>query len=134
MNFDYDFEKGRIAFGSSAVATSHPLAVGSALKALARGGNAIDAALSAAATLAVVEPTMNGLEGDLFAMVWNQSKLFGLNSSGRFGTLKALCCLLNSRKHGQADLKQLVGIWERNCCPWNWNRFAQPWMQFCVGS
>jgi gamma-glutamyltranspeptidase / glutathione hydrolase len=83
MNFDYDFEKGRLAFGSCVVASSHPLAVGSALKALARGGNAIDAALAAATTLVVVEPTMNGIGGDLFALVWNQNKLFGLNSSGR---------------------------------------------------
>jgi gamma-glutamyltranspeptidase / glutathione hydrolase len=83
MNFDYDFERGRISFGSCAVSSSHPLAVGSALKVLAKGGNAIDAALSAAATLVVVEPTMNGIGGDLFAMVWHKNQLFGLNSSGK---------------------------------------------------
>ena len=86
MNFDYDFDRGRVAFGSNVVATSHPLALGSALRAFAMGGNAVDAALSAAATLVVVEPTMNGIGGDLFTFVWNQNQLFGLNTSGRSPT------------------------------------------------
>ena len=65
------------------VATSQPLATQAGIAALARGGNAIDAALAAAITLTVVEPTMNGIGGDAFALVWDGQALHGLNASGR---------------------------------------------------
>lgn len=70
-------------FGSACVATSQPLAAQAGLAMLAAGGNAVDAALAAAVTLTVVEPTMNGLGGDLFAFVHDGRQLSGLNSSGR---------------------------------------------------
>jgi gamma-glutamyltranspeptidase/glutathione hydrolase len=72
-----------------AIATSQPLASAAGLAVLESGGNAIDAAVTAAAVLAVVEPTMNGIGGDLFAIVYNgkTKTLQGLNSSGRAGTL-----------------------------------------------
>ncbi len=65
------------------VATSQPLAVAAGVQALARGGNAVDAALAAAITLTVVEPTGNGLGSDAFALVRNGTALVGLNASGR---------------------------------------------------
>src|SRR3954447_21141519 len=71
------------AFGRSVVASSHGLATQAGLSVLQRGGNAIDAALAAAAGLTVVEPTMNGIGGDLFALVWDGTGLHGLNASGR---------------------------------------------------
>src|SRR5437588_3139245 len=69
------------------VATSQPLASAAGLKALQDGGNAVDAAISAAAVLAVVEPTMNGVGGDLFAIVYDAKTktLRALNASGRSG-------------------------------------------------
>jgi gamma-glutamyltranspeptidase/glutathione hydrolase len=67
------------------IATSQPLASAAGLRVLQQGGNAIDAAVTAAAVLAVVEPTMNGPGGDLFAIVYDaRSKTIrALNASGR---------------------------------------------------
>ena len=70
-------------FARNAVATSQPLATQAGISALQRGGNAVDAALSAAITLTVVEPCSNGLGSDAFAMVWDGETLSGLNASGR---------------------------------------------------
>lgn len=64
------------------VGTGHPLAAQAGLSVLARGGNAIDAAVATAAVLTVVEPTANGIGGDAFALVWTNGRLHGLNSSG----------------------------------------------------
>jgi gamma-glutamyltranspeptidase / glutathione hydrolase len=75
------------------VATSQPLAVEAGIAMLKRGGNAVDAALAAAITLTVVEPTSNGIGSDAFALVWHDNKLHGLNGSGRAPaalTLRAL--------------------------------------------
>ncbi len=65
------------------VATSQPLATQAGVAMLARGGNAIDAALAMAMTLTVVEPCSNGIGSDLFAIVWDGQALIGLNASGR---------------------------------------------------
>jgi gamma-glutamyltranspeptidase/glutathione hydrolase len=70
-------------------ATSQPLATTAAVQVLQRGGNAIDAAVAAAAVLAVVEPMMTGLGGDMFAIIWSarDKQLTALNASGRAGSL-----------------------------------------------
>ncbi len=64
------------------VATSQPLAAQAGLRMLLAGGNAVDAALAAAITLTVVEPTMNGIGGDLYALVWHEGALHGLDATG----------------------------------------------------
>lgn len=68
---------------ANVVSTTQPLAAQAGLRMLLAGGNAIDAALAAAITLTVVEPVMNGLGGDAFALVWDKGRLHGLNASGR---------------------------------------------------
>src|SRR5689334_6587569 len=70
-------------------ATSQPLATEAALGVLQRGGNAIDAAVTAAAVLSVVEPMMTGIGGDMFAIVWSakEQRLVALNARGRAGAL-----------------------------------------------
>ena len=66
-------------------ATSHPLATQIALDVMKRGGSAVDAAIAANAALGLMEPTGNGMGGDLFAIVWDPktNKLHGYNGSGR---------------------------------------------------
>jgi gamma-glutamyltranspeptidase/glutathione hydrolase len=76
--------RSKIATKFGIVAASQPLAARAGVQVLERGGNAIDAAIAANAVMGVVEPHMNGIGGDLFAMVYEatRGKLFGVNASG----------------------------------------------------
>ena len=71
------------------VATSQPLASAAGLEVLRTGGNAIDAAVAAAAVLSVAEPHMTGIGGDMFAIVWltREGKRVAINAGGRAGSL-----------------------------------------------
>ncbi|MBL8535827.1 MAG: gamma-glutamyltransferase family protein [Hyphomonadaceae bacterium] len=68
-----------------AAATAHPLATQTAIDVLRGGGSAIDAAIAANAMLGLVEPTGNGIGGDIFVIVWDPrtQRLHGYNGSGR---------------------------------------------------
>jgi gamma-glutamyltranspeptidase / glutathione hydrolase len=86
MNFDFNntYPTARLpVFARNVVATSHPLAAQAGLRMLWKGGNAVDAAIAAAATMTVCEPVSNGLGSDAFAILWDGRELHGLNASGR---------------------------------------------------
>lgn len=70
---------------NGAVATSQPLAAQAGLRMMLDGGNAVDAAVAAAAALNVVEPGSTGIGGDMFALIWNakEQRVICINGSGR---------------------------------------------------
>lgn len=86
MPFGYDFpysSRRMPVMASNVVSTSQPLATQAGMAMLQQGGNAVDAAIAAAITLTVVEPTSNGIGSDGFSLIWDGHKLHGLNASGR---------------------------------------------------
>jgi gamma-glutamyltranspeptidase / glutathione hydrolase len=88
MNQRFDFAAGYLSqrlpvFGRNVVATSHPQAAQAGLRMLARGGNAVDAAIATAAAMTILEPVSNGLGSDAFCLLWDGKALHGLNASGR---------------------------------------------------
>jgi gamma-glutamyltranspeptidase/glutathione hydrolase len=84
FNWNFPYPSRRMpVLARNVVATSQPLAAQAGLRMLLRGGNAVDAAIATAAALTVVEPVMNGIGSDAFALVWDGKSLQGLNASGR---------------------------------------------------
>lgn len=86
MNFNYanPYTSTRIPlFARNVVSTSHPLGAQAGLRMLLKGGNAVDAAIAAAAAMTIVEPVSNGLGSDAFCILWDGKELHGLNASGR---------------------------------------------------
>jgi gamma-glutamyltranspeptidase / glutathione hydrolase len=79
----YNSKRSTVYSKGGMAATSQPLAAWTAATILSKGGNAVDAAIAAAACLTVTEPCSNGIGSDAFALVWYKDKLFGLNSSGK---------------------------------------------------
>jgi len=84
-SFNYDFpyaSKKLPVFASNVVASSQHLAATAGLRMMAKGGNAVDAAIASAIAITVVEPTMNGIGSDAFCILWDGTKLVGMNASG----------------------------------------------------
>ena len=84
FNWDFKYPSQRMpVLANNIVSTSQPLASQAGLRMLLKGGNAVDAAIASAICLTVVEPTMNGIGSDAFAILWDGKRLVGLNASGR---------------------------------------------------
>ena len=83
FNFATPYTSVRLPqFARNVVSTSHPLAAQAGLRMLLKGGNAVDAAIAAAATITLTEPVSNGLGSDAFCILWDGHQLHGLNASG----------------------------------------------------
>ena len=85
MNFDFSnpYTSTRLpVFARNVVSTSHPLAAQAGLRMLWQGGNAVDAAIAAAAAITLTEPVSCGLGSDAFCILWDGQQLHGLNASG----------------------------------------------------
>jgi gamma-glutamyltranspeptidase/glutathione hydrolase len=85
MRFDFGnpYSSTRLPlFARNVVSTSHPLAAQAGLRMLLKGGNAVDAAIAAAAAITITEPVSNGLGSDAFCILWDGRRLHGLNASG----------------------------------------------------
>ncbi len=110
----YPSQRFPIYASGGMVNCSSPQASAAGLEILRRGGNAMDAAVAAAAALTVVEPTANGIGSDAFALVWSEAdkKLYGLNASGPAPMLatseriKRDCSVTDNRmpRHGWAPV------------------------------
>ena len=84
FNFSNPYTSTRLPlFARNVVATSHPLGAQAGLRMMLKGGNAVDAAIAAAAAMTIVEPVSNGLGSDAFCILWDGKELHGLNASGR---------------------------------------------------
>ena len=96
----------RLVYGRKGmVCASQPLAAQAGLDMIKKGGNAFDAALAAAACLAVVEPMSCNMGGDGFALIWHEGKLYGLNASGPAPRPSECGCLKAGRIHGNAQIR-----------------------------
>jgi len=103
MSYPFDWTKNYPTiraplFARNVVATSQPLAAQAGLQMLARGGNAVDAAIAAAAAITITEPVSCGLGSDAFAIVWDGQQLHGLNASGTSPAAWSVDYI--KRKHG----------------------------------
>ncbi len=117
MQWDFPYPSRRApVLARNVVATSQPLAAQAGLDAMRRGGNAIDAALTTAITLTVVEPSMNGVGSDAFAIIWDGEAISGINGSGHSPaawTPDRFASLSHMPTHGwdAVTVPGCVGVW-----------------------
>ena len=82
QDYPYASKRHVVYARNGMVCAGNPTATAAGLKTLLKGGNAVDAAVTVASTLPVVEPTGNGLGADCFAIIWYKGKMYGINASG----------------------------------------------------
>ena len=109
FNFHNPYSSTRLpVFARNVVSTSHPLAAQAGLRMLWKGGNAVDAAIAAAAAMTICEPVSNGLGSDAFAILWDGQQLHGLNASGN--APQGWTPEYFNRKYGSSDKPPKRGI------------------------
>ena len=109
LSYDNPYRTTRLpVFARNMVATSHPLAAQAGLRMLQQGGNAVDAAVAAAAAMTICEPVSNGLGSDAFCILWDGQQLHGLNAAGRAPAKWSADYF--RRKYGAADAPPKRGI------------------------
>ena len=125
MNHPFDWNTHystprRPVFARNIVSTSHPLAAQAGLRMLAAGGNAVDAAMAAAAVMTIVEPCSNGLGSDAFCILWDGQQLHGLNASGTAPA--AWTPEYFRRKHGEPPSRRRSAAGTASPCRARWPR------------
>jgi gamma-glutamyltranspeptidase / glutathione hydrolase len=118
MSFDWrtGYPSVRLpVFARNVVSTSHPLAAQVGLGLLQRGGNAVDAAIGAAAAMTILEPCSNGLGSDAFCILWDGKQLHGLNASGRAPAAWSLEYF--RKKYGEAARQPPMRGWDSVTVP-----------------
>ena len=116
FNYSNPYPSTRVpVFARNVVSTSHPLAAQAGLRMIAAGGNAVDAAVAAAAVMTLVEPCSNGLGADAFCILWDGQQLHGLNASGPAPAAWTLDYF--KRKHGADAHKPPMRGWDSVSVP-----------------
>ena len=116
FNYSNPYASSRVpVFARNVVSTSHPLAAQAGLRMLAAGGNAVDAAVAAAAVMTIVEPCSNGLGSDAFCILWDGQQLQGLNASGPAPAAWSLDYF--KRKHGGDASRPPMRGWDSVSVP-----------------
>ena len=116
FNYSNPYTSTRVpVFARNVVSTSHPLAAQAGLRMIAAGGNAVDAAVAAAAVMTIVEPCSNGLGSDAFCILWDGQQLHGLNASGPAPT--AWTPDYFKRKHGAEARRPPMRGWDSVSVP-----------------
>ena len=109
LSYDNPYRTTRLpVFARNMVATSHPLAAQAGLRMAQQGGNAVDAAVAAAAAMTICEPVSNGLGSDAFCILWDGQQLHGLNAAGRAPAKWSADYF--RKKYGAADAPPKRGI------------------------
>ena len=118
MSFDWraGYPSVRLpVFARNVVSASHPQAAQVGLSLLQRGGNAVDAAIGAAAAMTILEPCSNGLGSDAFCILWDGKRLHGLNASGRAPAAWTLDYF--RKKYGEAARQPPMRGWDSVTVP-----------------
>ena len=111
------------------IATSQPRATDAGVRAFEAGGNAVDAALAAAAVLCVTEPMSTGLGGDAFACVWDDGELFGLDAAGPAPAVVDRAEPVDERGPRSVTVPGAVAGWEALSA-----RFGRLGLDACLGA